>query len=144
MNNSELPEVTKKKQSLKRYRKNLACIKRLEKKVVVLDTRITSIKSPNYSGMPRGGQPITIEDLIADKSDLEDRIKRLKNKSKVLKRQILDEIDTLDDPRQCEILEAFFIDCIQLEDIADSMGYTVRHVYRLYNEAVSLLSVKCQ
>ena len=142
MNDSELQEIEKKKLSLKRYKKNLACIKRLENKVVTLDARITTIKSPNYSGMPRGGQPVTVEDLISDKLELEERITRLKFKSKDLKRQILDEIDSLEDPRYCEILEAFFIDCIPLEDIAELNGYTERHVYRLYSEGVRLLTVK--
>ena len=141
LTDSELREITKKKNSLKRYKKHLACIKRLENKVITLDARITAIKSPNYSGMPRGGQPITVEDLISDKLELEDRITRLKSKSKDLKRQILDEIDTLDDPRYCEILEAFFVDCIPLEDIAEDNGYTVRHIYRLYSEAVTLLAL---
>ena len=142
LNDSELQEIEKKKLSLKRYKKNLACIKRLENKVVTLDARITTIKSPNYSGMPRGGQPVTVEDLISDKLELEERITRLKFKSKDLKRQILDEIDSLEDPRYCEILEAFFIDCIPLEDIAELNGYTERHVYRLYSEGVRLLTVK--
>ena len=144
MTDEELREITKKKCSMKRYRKNKACINRLEKKLKSLDEKIKAIKSPNYSGMPRGGTPITVEDLIADKLELEDRIKRLKIKNKKVKKEILDEIDSLDDPRLCEILESFFVDCIALEDIADTEGYTERHVYRLYNEGVRLLSVKCQ
>ena len=143
-NDQELQEIAKKKKSLKRYRKNIACINRLELKLKSLDERITAIKSPNFSGMPRGGIPITLDDLMSDKLELEDRIKRLKQKSIIIKREILSEIDTLDDPRHCEILESFFIDCIPLEDIADNEGYTERHIYRLYSEAVTLLALKGQ
>lgn len=143
-NDQELQEIAKKKKSLKRYRKNIACINRLELKLKTLDERITAIKSPNFSGMPRGGIPITLDDLISDKLDLEDRIKRLKKKSIIIKREILTEIDKLDDPRYCEILESFFIDCIPLEDIADNEGYTERHIYRLYSEAVTMLALKGQ
>ena len=91
--------------------------------------------------MPRGGVPVTTEDLIADKIDLENRIKRLKEKSKKLKGEILEEIDSLDDPRYVAILEGFFIDCLSMEDIAENEGYTVRHVYTLYHDAIKALTV---
>lgn len=144
MREDEIQEIERKKRSLKRYKKNLACIRRLEDKLVSLDERITSVKTPNLSGMPRGGTPVTVDELIADKIDLEDRIKRLRKKQRDLRQQTLDEIDSLDDVRYCEILEAFFIDCIPLEDIAENEGYTVRHVYRLYSEAVTQLALNRQ
>ena len=144
MENQEIQEVEKKKRSLKRYRKNRACIGRLEEKYILLDERIKSVKSPNYSGMPRGGQPVTLDELISDKLELENRIKRLKKKGQKLKSEILEEIDSLEDPRYCEILEAFFIDCLSLEDIAENEGYTLRHIYRLYSEAVTILALKKQ
>lgn len=140
----DVQEIAKTKRYLKRYKKNIACISRLELKLTLLDERIKSVKSPSLSGMPRGGVPVTIEDMLSDKLDLEDRIKRLKQKSKRFKAEILEEIDSLDDPRYCEILESFFIDCISLEDIAENEGYTVRHTYRLYSEAVSMIAVNRQ
>lgn len=135
---------SKKKRSLRRYRKNVACIERLERKLVLLDDRITGIKSPNYSGMPRGGVPVTIDELISDKVDLEARIKRLKGKSRDLKKAVCEEIDSLEDSRYCEILESHFIDGLSFEDIADESGYTVRHVIKLYSEAITLLTVSEQ
>lgn len=142
MEDREIQEIERKKRSLKRYKKNIACINRLEDKLKVLDARITSVKSPNYSGMPRGGTPITSEDLLSDKVELEERIWRLKAKSKCLKSEILEEIDSVEDARYCDVLEAFFIDCIPLEEIAANEGYTVRHIYRLYSEAVTLLALR--
>lgn len=132
---------SKKKKFLKSYRKNKACIDRLEKKLVVMNERITSLKSPNLSGMPRGGVPVTIDDLMSDKMDLEDRIKRLKAKSRGLKKAVCEEIDSLEDPRYCEILEAHFIDGLSFDDIADELGYTERHVKKLYSEAITFLSL---
>ena len=142
MENKDVQEIVRTKRFLKRYRKNLNCTKRLEDKLSLLDDRIKSIKSPSYSGMPRGSVPVTIDELLSDKIDLENRIKRLRAKSKIYKDEILEEIDSLDDSRYCEILESFFIDCISLEDIAEKECYTVRHVYRLYHEAVELLAFK--
>ena len=135
---------SKKKLSLKRYLKNLACIERLEKKLVIMENRITSLKSPSLSGMPRGGVPVTIDDLMSDKMDLEDRIKRLKAKSRELKKAVCEEIDSLEDPRYCEVLEAYFIDGLSFDDIAEELGYTERHVIKLYSEAITLLSVSTQ
>lgn len=129
-----------KKRFLRRYQNNLACISRLEAKLVILDERITTIKSPNYSGMPRGGVPITLEDLIADKDDLERRIKRLRRKSRDLKESVYEVIDSLEDPRYCEVLEAHFIDGLSFRDIAEEMGYAERHVRKLYARAIRSLS----
>ena len=132
------------KRSLRRYRKSIECVERLEKKLKILDERITTIKSPSLSGMPRGGVPVTIDDLLSDKMDLEDRIKRLKAKSRDLKNAVCKEIDSLEDPRYCEILEAYFIDGLSFGDIAEELGYTERRVIALYSEAIRILSVTDQ
>lgn len=145
MDDHTVQEIEKrKKKSLKRYRKNLACIKRLEEKLVILDERITAVKSPSLSGMPRGGTPVTLADLVSDKVDLEKRIERLKAKGKKLKSEIYEEIDSLEDPRYCEVLEAHFIEGLTFESIAEEMDYTERHVYTLYSEAISLLAISDQ
>ena len=141
MENSDIEIVEKKKRSLKRYKKNLSCIERLEAKLETLDTRMTSVRSPKLSDMPRGGQPVTTEDMILEKIELEERIERLKAKSKKLRSETLEEIDRVEDPRYSEILEGFFIDCKSLEEIAENTGYTIRHVYRLYSEGVTFLAL---
>ena len=141
MENSDIERVEKKKRSLKRYKKNLSCIERLEAKLETLDTRMTSVRSPKLSDMPRGGQPVTTEDMILEKIELEERIERLKAKSKTLRSETLEEIDRVEDPRYSEILEGFFIDCKSLEEIAENTGYTIRHVYRLYSEGVTFLAL---
>ena len=131
----------KKKRALKRYRKNVACIERLERKLISLNERIKSVKSPTLSGMPRGGVPVTLDDLLSDKLDLEDRIKRLRIKSRGLKLAVYEEIDNLEDPRYCDVLEMFFIDCLSFDEIAEELGYTERHVIKLYSEAITYLSL---
>ena len=141
MSDSFYQQVERKKRSLKRYRKNLACIKRLEDKLDNIEDRLSSIRSTNLSGMPRGGVPVTSADLLADKDDLERRIKRLKQKGENLKERIYEEIDSLEESRYCEVLESYFIDGLTLEDIAEEMGYTERHIYTLYKEAITALVV---
>lgn len=139
MDKTEIQEIESKKRSLKRYKKNLYCISRLEDKLVSLDRKIMSVSSSNWSGMPRSSVPVKIEDLMADKMDLENRIKRLKAKGKKLKSEVLEEIDSLEDSRYCEVLEAYFVDCLPFELIAEQMGYTERYIYILYKEALAAL-----
>lgn len=126
---------------LRRYRNNVACIERLERKLVTLEGRITGLKSPSLSGMPRGGVPVTLADLLSDKMDFEDRIESLKEKSRDLKREVCEKIDSLENSKYCEILEAHFIDGKSFEQIADGLGYTERHVKKLYSEAITCLAL---
>lgn len=134
--NEKNPDVERKKRFLKRYRKNQSCIEQLRERIKDLDDRIKTVRSPNYSGMPRGGTPVTSVDLLAEKDELERRLKNRLEKSDNYKREIHDEIDTLDDPTQVDILEKYFIDCMEFEDIADELGYNMRHVTRLYARAI--------
>lgn len=129
------------KRYLGRYKKNLSLIDRLEEKLADLDSRLCKIKSPNYSGMSRGGTPISIEDLITEKQEVSERINRLSVKGKRLKAEALEKIDELDDRRYAEILESFFIDCKDFGTIAQETGYTERHVIRLYSRAISSISL---
>ena len=141
MTDQELQVREVKKNYLKRYKRNLALIDRLNEKVKVLDARIYSIKSPSFSDMPRGGTPVTKEDLVNEKEEIKDRIARLEDKGKKLKAEILDKIDELEDYRYAEVLEAFFIEGKDFGDIAEDNGYTVRHVIRLYTEAINTMSL---
>lgn len=144
MNDETVQELERKKRFLKRYRKNEALIARLKSKLAFTNDRIYGLRASSLSGMPRGGEPITLEDLVADKQELEARIDRLSEKGRKLRAEILERIDDLDDPRYAEILESFFIDCKDFETIAEEIGFTERHVIRLYSEGILALSVSCQ
>ncbi len=137
----DIQDLNNKKQYLRRYKKNKALINRLKCKVRVLDERIKSIKSPSYSDMPRGGTPITYEDLIADKDEMIRRIKRLEDKGKKLKRDIMDKIDEVEDVRYAEVLESYFLDGKSFEEIAEDNNYSVRHVIHLYSKAIGEISL---
>lgn len=141
MTDEEIQLIRKKKRYLKRYRKNVSCIERLERKLFVLTQRMESTRSPTFSDEPKGGNAVTMSDLMCDKVELEERIAMLKEKTRTLKKEILSEIDKLEDYRYCEVLEAHFIDGLTFSDIADMTGYTERHIYSLYKEAIRLLSL---
>ena len=136
MTDIEIQDTELKKRYLKRYRKNRALINRLKLKIANLDDRAKSIRSPGFSDMPRGGTPITKEDITAEKVDIERRIQRLEAKGKIIKTEIIDIIDEVEDTRYAEILESFLIDCKDFGDIADEQGYSVRHIERLYRDSI--------
>ena len=137
MDDKTLLERQNKKRYLKRYRRNNVLVKRLEHKLVAVEARIQGVRSPSLSGMPRGGAPVTSADLIAEKVDLERRIKRLKSKGRDIRRETLDLIDDLDlDEKHADVLESFLIDGMDFAEIADQMGFTERHVIRIYSEAI--------
>lgn len=144
MDDKTLLERETKKKYLKRYRRNGVLVGRLEHKLEAVEARIQGVRSPSLSGMPRGGEPVTREDLIADKVDLERRIKRLKGKGETIRREILDIIDELDDWRYAEILEDFLIEEMDFSEIADKMNFTERHVIRLYGEAIDAVTLNRQ
>ena len=124
---------------LGRYLQGVQRLKRLENKLSILNDRITSVKTPTLSGMPRGGSPVTIADMIADKDDLIKRIDKLKKNNRKVKREITDKLDTLDNPFQAEILEAHYIDGLSFEQIGTNAGYTTRYIYQVYSDALSVL-----
>jgi len=132
-------KINSKKNFLRRYRNNKNCIHRLNLKVNDIDSKMTNISAKRITDMPRGGIPITTDDMLSDKLELENRIDKLEEKGRKIKREILDVIDTLDDTRYIDILESYFIDCCSWEQIADFTGYEERHVRRLYYEAIEKL-----
>ena len=144
MDDLKLLEHERKKRYLKRYKRNDILIDRLENKLRALEARIQGVRSPSLSGMPRGGKPVTREDLIADKVDLERRIERLKGKGEDIRRETLDLIDELEDARYAEVLESFLIDDMTFREIAEDMDYTERHVIRLYSEAIDAITLNSQ
>lgn len=133
--------IEKTKRYLKRYRKHKMLIERLKLKVARLDDRLTAIKSQQISDMPHGGSPTPIEDIISDKLETEERIAKLNSKGKHIKREILDKIDELEDYKHVEVMEAFCIDCKSFGEIADDIGYSERHVIKLYSEAIELIKI---
>lgn len=130
-----------KKKWLGRYKGVCLQISRLSEKLALLESRIEGVRSPRLTGMPRGGTPVTTADLIGDKIGLEERIKRLEKKRANLRREILYAIDDLGDDKLSEILEYWFIECMSADDIADELGYTTRHVWRLYSQAIEEIEI---
>lgn len=134
--------IKKKKAFLKRYRKNQELIERLKSKVDDYDDRLTKMRTSKFSDMPRGGAPsLTIEDLLDEKKETLERIDRLNKKGKIFRSEILSVIDDLESARHADILEAFCIDCMSFDEIAEEKGYSERRVIAIYTEAIKLIEI---
>ena len=131
--------MKEKKNFLKRYLRIMKRVERLENKLAQLDDRLTSISGRPITDMPRGGIPTTMDDLLADKMETEERISNLVHESMVIRKEIFGALDGLDDARHVEALELFFIEGLPFEDIAERMGYTTRHTMRFYTEGIKAL-----
>ena len=133
--------IKKKKLWLYRYRNNQAKIIRLQEKIENLEARIISIKSPNYSNLPRGGAPVTIEELLSDIDNINKRIEKLKLKGMNIKQEILEAIDTLEYPKQAEILEYLFVQGYSVDYINEILSYSTPYIYRLYSRALKTIKI---
>lgn len=136
MNVNECKEIEKKKAYLRRYKKNLAKIKRLEEKVEYINERMINLRAIRITDEPRGTTSISKAELLSDKIEYEERIERLKIKSRQLRKEIAEAIDTLEEVRHIDVLEAFFLDCLTFEEISEKLGYTLRHTIHLYSEGI--------
>lgn len=137
------PEELKKKNKyfLKGYVRCTNKIKRLETKLENIDQNIQSLKSQEITDMPRGGTTFTIEDMIIQKEETEERILNVSNQSIEIRRKIINKIDELEELKHVELLEAFFIENMTLDEIAEREGYSIRHAVRLYSEALRLINI---
>jgi len=141
----------RKKKFLKRYQRILKKIERLDEKIGEIESQLTSVQSQRITDMPRGGQPVSAAELISDRDETRIRKAALLEQAKEIRMEIYMALDTLEDYREVEVLELFFIYCMGLEEISDKMGYTIRHTIRFYSSAIRNLdedvtnvSVKCQ
>ena len=143
-NNAEISSsnIEKTKRFLKRYRKNRELVFRLKDKLLFYEDKLIGLKSPTLSDMPKGSTPTPKEDILTEKIETEERIKRLEEKGKVIRAEILAIIDDLDNVRYAEILEAFCIDCKSFDEIAEDIGYSERRIIAIYSEAIKRVDVQ--
>lgn len=133
--------IKSKKDWLYRYKKNQLKIMQLKNKLSVYDERILKCKTVNYGNTSCKNNRISYDDLLVEKIDLENRIKKLDERGKRYKKEIINAIDNMDDCRYSEILEYWFINMYSPERISQEMGYSTRHIVRLYSEAINRISV---
>ena len=139
INHTEDYEV--KKRYLSRYRNNIYCILRLECKLEKTKIQANTVRSQTYTEKVSGGIHKRQEDLCCEVIDLETRIKSLKAKGRKLKAEITAVIDELENYREAEVLELYYIDCKTMNEISYELNYSWRHTERLFLSGMNKVDI---
>lgn len=102
--------------------------------------RLEAGRMSNLTGMPRGGSgdwTLTVDRLIG----LEQRVNAQVRELVRLKHAAMDAIDRVDDARLKEVLELYYIDGMDWEQVARRMGLDKRWVFRLHGRALQRIEV---
>ena len=125
----------KTKKILGRYKKLLRMAKTLDRQAQALGDRAETMGSKKISDMPRGGKHATMEDLLAEKADLERRRDGLLEKAQEEKPKVQQYIDRVESERHNHLLYGLYLQDMSVEEVADAEGYSVRQEWRIYKEA---------
>ena len=128
------------KKLLSQYKRTKELIRDLERQSEDMGEQATCIKSTsNISGMPRGGVPYTVADLLADKDEIDRRIKKLETVAAQRKEIVQTYIDTVLSVRHNRFLTLYYIRCMTIDQISDQEGYVDRSGYRIFSEALDMV-----
>lgn len=97
--------------------------------------KLTAGRGSNLSGMPRGGR-YDWTDAVSRVIEADRAIAAEITKLCEVKRLVNDAIEAVADSRRRRVLELRYRNYLRWEQIADVMGYDVRHVTRLHGEAL--------
>ena len=104
-----------------------------------LDAADVLLRSPSYTGMPKGTQPKDLADTVAQLERLRKRAEKARNKAIRLADEISDAIDSVPDRQLKMLLWLRYISCRNWYDIADAMNMSVRSIYYLHGKALTSL-----
>ena len=138
-------EAEKTKKILGRYKKLLRMAETLDRQARELGDRAETTGSKKISDMPRGGKHATMEDLLAEKADLERRRDGFLKKAEKEKTKVQQYIDRVESERHNHLLYGLYLQDKSVEEIADAEGYSVRQEWRIYKEAHRFVeNIVCQ
>lgn len=96
-----------------------------------------TLRATDYSAVRvSGGMPVTLADKVAsiqgDVARLDDKLARIDR----IKRGAIILIDKLEDPHHRLVLSEYYLDGVELQTLADSMGLSYRQAKRIKSEAL--------
>jgi DNA-directed RNA polymerase specialized sigma24 family protein len=114
------------------WRKDL---RRQELRACLLPIGITYDKDPVQTS-PED----SVAGVMAEVADLDQQIEELQHRKAQSIMEISRILDNLDDPREATVLDAYYLGYRSMQQIADHMHYSLRHVYRIRNAGVANMS----
>lgn len=98
--------------------------------------RVVSIVS-QLSGMTVNGtkDPHKYDRL----AEFDDTINQLSAALTAAKKELIEAIYRLEDPRYIDVLMCYYVNCMTLEETAVKMGYSFQHIKRLRHQAIDAI-----
>ena len=97
-------------------------------------TKTTSVMSDDVVSHTRNVH--SMQDVIAKIIDMQTEINADIDHLVDLKREIMQVVKAVQNPEHQTLLELRYLCFKSWEDVAQELGYNVRHIYRLHDEAV--------
>lgn len=126
---------------LMRYRKIHTKIDRLKDKLNRLNERY-DLKGVSYSSEPSSSVKKTLDDVLAQKEYLENKLDEMISESIDIRNEITEKLLDLDNQLEATVLDFYFLEQHSLNDIADELSYSDRQIERLYVDGI--MSVECR
>lgn len=123
------------KSYLMQYRKIHTKIDRLKNKLNRLNERY-ELKGISYSSEPSGSVKQTLDDVLAQKEYVENKLSKLTEESIKIRNEIQDKLLELDNQLEAEVLDLYFLERYSLTEIADTLCYSERQIERLYANGI--------
>lgn len=103
-----------------------------EDRLARLDARLYSPGAVKISDMPKGGQTVTLDSLVAEKLEIQDRI----NVKCAELKEISNAIERMTNPRDRLILKYRFMDGLTHDEVAERINYSNMQTRRFYEAAL--------
>lgn len=126
---------------LMRYQKIHTKIDRLKDKLNRLNERY-DLKGVSYSSEPSSSVKKTLDDVLAQKEYLENKLDEMISESIDIRNEITEKLLDLDNQLEATVLDFYFLEQYSLNDIADELSYSDRQIERLYIDGI--MSVECR
>lgn len=104
-----------------------------------LATKTTSVMSDDVVSHTRNVH--SMQDVIAKIVDMQAEINSDIDRLVDLKSEIMHTIKTVKNPEHQTLLELRYLCFKSWDDVAEDMGYNIRHIYRLHDEAVEQVDI---
>lgn len=110
-------------------------IRELNYKLETIKHTLYDPKAVSYGTQIRSTNPRTLVDRIGDKDEIEEEIKSLQKKKRVLYDKHIKEISVVTDERKRSILRCYYLDKMPIYDISNLLCLTDKRLYTLKREA---------
>lgn len=94
-----------------------------------------SLQAQQYSSDVHGGIPLTLEDMLIQKEEINQEILKLEEKAKKIEKDFFKLSLKMENQTYAEILDYYYFSHLSIRAIAHKLNYSERHTRRLLKQA---------